>query len=132
MACAFSSCSAWENRSMATQVGSGAAVTEHQDLRGSGNHVDADTPEHLALRLGHINVARTDDLVHRGYSSSTQSERRNCLGATDGEHPVHAGDGPPQPAPGRLTPRRVPGTTMTISSTPATRAGSAFISTEDG
>ena len=63
IACADSSCSACEKRSIATQSAGVAAVGDHQDLGGPGDHVDADLAEHLALGLGDVGVARADDLV---------------------------------------------------------------------
>ena len=62
---ASSSCSAWENRSMAIQSGS---VWPSQTTRISrtGDHVDADLAEHVTLGGGHVDVAGADDLVHRG------------------------------------------------------------------
>jgi hypothetical protein len=47
-------------------VGPGRFVGNHQHLGRPGNHVNADSPEHLALGFGHIGIARPDDLGDRG------------------------------------------------------------------
>ena len=41
-----------------------AAVGQHQDLAGAGDHVDAHLAEDLPLGGGDIDVARADDLIH--------------------------------------------------------------------
>ena len=63
MLCASSSCSAWREQVHRHPVGRRAAVGQHQDLAGAGDHVDADLAEHAALGAGHVGVARAGDLV---------------------------------------------------------------------
>ena len=92
IACATSSCSACEKRSIATQSGSVAAVADHQDLGRAGDHVDAHDPEHPALGRGDVRVAGADDLVHRRNGRGAERERGDRLGAADREHPVHPAD----------------------------------------
>jgi hypothetical protein len=43
---------------MATQSAGGAAVGQHEDLAGAGDHVDADLAEDVLLGAGHIGIAR--------------------------------------------------------------------------
>ena len=113
-------------------VGIGRAVADHQDLGRPGHHVDADRAEHAALRRGDVGVARADDLVDRGNGRGAVGERADRLRAADREHAVDAGE-----LRGRKH-QRVPlavaasARTMTSSPTPATFAGSAFISTDEG
>ena len=52
-------------------VGMRAVVGDHQDLRRTGDHVDADDAEHAPLRGRDVRIAGTDDLV----------DLRNRLGA---------------------------------------------------
>jgi len=68
-------------------------VAYHDDLRRSGDHVDADDAEDLALRLRDISVSRADDLVDAGDGARTVGERGHRLRAADGENPVYARDG---------------------------------------
>ena len=70
----------------------GPAVADHQDLRGAGDHVDADLAEHHALGGGDIDIAGPDDLVDRRHGLGAVGQRGHRLGAADGEHPVDAGD----------------------------------------
>ena len=70
----------------------GAAVADDQDFGGPGDHVYAHPAEHLALGSGYVDIARPGDLVHRRYGGGAVGQRGDGLGATDGEHPVHAGD----------------------------------------
>jgi hypothetical protein len=72
------SCSAWDSRSAAIH-------------RGSGDHVDADDPEDLALGRRHVGVARADDLVHGGDGPGAVGQGRDRLGAADPVDLVHAG-----------------------------------------
>ncbi len=70
----------------------GLAVADDEDFRRSGDHVDADLAEHVALGGGDVDVARTDDLVHRRYALGTVGQRSHGLGAADGEDPIDSGD----------------------------------------
>ena len=45
--------------------GVAAAVGQHQDLAGAGDHINAHLAEHLPLGGGNVDVAGADDLVHR-------------------------------------------------------------------
>jgi hypothetical protein len=112
-------------------VGVAGAIGDDQHFGGPGDHVDADGAEHAALGLGHIGVARADDLVHLRDGLRAVGQRRHRLRAADGEHAVDAGDRRAASTSGFFSPRGV-GTTMISSPTPATLAGIAFISTELG
>ena len=107
-------------------------IGDHDDLRRAGDVVDADAAEHLALGLGDIGVAGSDDAVHRRRWSRCRKPappppgRRRC-GRSRSPRP-----GAPRPAPAGSAPRPGVGTHIAIRPTPATRAGMAFISTEDG
>ncbi|MNF45084.1 hypothetical protein D3C84_262090 [compost metagenome] len=46
----------------------------------------------MALGGGHIDVARTDHLVHLRHALGAVGQRGHGLGAADGEHPVDPGD----------------------------------------
>ena len=110
----------------------GAAVGDHQDLRRAGDHVDADRAEHAPLGRGDVGVAGADDLVDLRDRRRAVGERRDRLRAADREARGRRRRAPRRRAPARCFRRRASGTTMTISRTPATLAGSAFISTDDG
>ena len=69
----------------------GAAVGDHQDLRGAGDHVDPHLAEHRPLGGGHVDVAGPDDLVDPGHRLGAIGQGRHRLGAAHGEHPVHPG-----------------------------------------
>ena len=130
-ACSASSCSAWENRSSGDPLRIGAGVGDDEDLRGAGDHVDADGPEHLALRLGDEGAAGTDDLVDARNGLRAVGERRHRLGTADAQHAMHAGEMRGREHE-RIDPSSGVGAVMTISPTPATDAGIAVISTLDG
>ena len=68
------------------------AVADHDDLRGSRHHVDADHPEHAPLRGGDVGVAGADDLVHLRHALRTVGERTDRLRAADGVDPVDAAE----------------------------------------
>ncbi|MCY1526775.1 hypothetical protein D9M68_618150 [compost metagenome] len=70
----------------------GAAVADHEDFRGAGDHVDADLAEHMALGGGDVDVARTDDLVDLRHALGAVGQRGHGLGAADGEDAVDTGD----------------------------------------
>ena len=68
-----------------------AGVGDHQHLGRTGDHVDAHAAEHLALGLGYVAIAGTDDLVHPGQARCAQRQRRHGLRAADTKHPLDAG-----------------------------------------
>ena len=110
----------------------GVAVGEDQHLGRPGDHVDADLAEHQALGRRHIGVAGTDDLVDRRDRRGAVGERRHRLGAADAVDLVDAGE-----RGGRQHQRVEPAVGRRHhhherARTPATLAGTAFISTEDG
>ena len=108
------------------------AVGDHQDLRRPGDQVDADPAEHLPLGLGDIGVAGADDLVDRADAGGAVGQRRDRLGAADPVDLVDPGAARRRPAPAGAARRPAPARTSRCGSTPAIRAGSAFISTELG
>ena len=61
----------------------GAVIGDDQDLGGSGDHIDAHHPRHLALGLGDKLVARTDDDVDFGDGLGTEGEGGNRPGRAD-------------------------------------------------
>ena len=85
IACAISSCSACEKRSIATQSGLRARVGDDQDLRRAGDHVDAHGAEHAALGRRDVRVAGAADLVDRGNRRGAVGERGDRLRAADRE-----------------------------------------------
>ena len=64
-------------------VGVGAFVGHHENLRWSGDGIDTNRPENLALGLGDIGIAGADNLVDRRKVSSPESEGGDGLGAAD-------------------------------------------------
>ena len=107
-------------------------IGQHHHLGRAGDAVDADPAENLALGLRHIGVAGADDAVHRRDRRRAPGHRRHRLGAADAEHLTHPG------APRRRQHQRVQHAAgaghahAQPRATPATRAGMAFISTEEG
>ena len=71
--------------------GGRAAVGQHQDFRGAGNHVYAHGAEHALLGAGDIGIARSGDLVDLGHGLRAVGQRAHGLGAAYGERAVHAG-----------------------------------------
>ena len=105
----------------------GAAVGDDQHLRRAGDRVDVDLAEDQALGRGDPLVAGPDDLVDPRHRRGAVGQRRDRLGAAELEHAIDAGQLRRQQRLGRRA-----GVTITISRTPATRAGIAVISTDDG
>ncbi|MCY1259629.1 hypothetical protein D9M70_78530 [compost metagenome] len=70
----------------------GLAVAHHQDLGGTGDHVDSDLAKHVALGSGDIDVARADHFIDLRHAFGAVSQCGNGLSATDGEHTIDAGD----------------------------------------
>ena len=66
-------------------VGRRAAVGQHQDFTGAGNHVDAHGAEHPLLGAGHIGIAGAGDLVHLRNGGRAVGQGRHGLGTADGE-----------------------------------------------
>jgi hypothetical protein len=58
-------------------------VGKDQDLRGTGDHVDADGAEDLTLGRRHIGIAGADDNVDRRDGLGPIGQRRDRLGAAD-------------------------------------------------
>ena len=115
IACASSSCSACEKRSIATQSGLRARVGDHQDLRGAGDHVDADGAEHAALGRGDVRVAGAADLVDgRASSPCRRRARRSPARRRSRTRASRRRDARPR-APADCARRPGVGTTMTIS-----------------
>ena len=129
------SCSAWLIRSAATCARVGGGVGEDGDLGRPGLGVDADHASHQAFRGRHVDVAGAGDHVDgldlRRVAVGGQRDR---LRAADGVHLVDAEQG------ARGEDRRVRpaaelllrGENTAIDSTPATCAGTTFITTLDG
>ena len=66
-------------------------VGDDHHLGGSGDHVDADLAEHLALGGRHIGVAGTHDLDHGGDRLGAIGKRRDRLRAADAIDLIDAG-----------------------------------------
>ena len=128
---ARSSCSAWLRRSAAIQDGVLVAVGDHQDLRGTGDHVDADLAKDLALGFGDVDVAGADDLVDRADARGAKGQRADRLGAADAVDLVDPGErGGDQDQSGQRAVRRRHRHHQPLDA--GDRAGTAFISTELG
>ena len=107
------------------------AVGHHENLTGSGNHVNGHLSKHLPFRFGHIGVAGANDFIDPGYRFGAVGHGRHGLGAAQLENPVHTGDFRRRQNAGFSWPP-LAGVTIMHSGTPAILAGMAFISTDEG
>ncbi len=73
-------------------LGRRVPIRNDDDLRGSGDRVDADDPLDLPLREGDIAVAGTDHDVDRGHGLGPEREGGDSLRAADPEHRVDTGE----------------------------------------
>ena len=73
-------------------VGVGAAVADHRQLGGAGDHVDSHLAENEFLRHRDIDIAGTGDLVDRRHGCGAVGHGADGLGAADGVQAVHAGE----------------------------------------
>jgi hypothetical protein len=76
----------------------GVLVGDHEDLRGTGEQIDAHVAEELALGLGDVRVAGTDEQVDAPDRLGAERERRESLHAPEhvdlvGAGQVHRRDG---------------------------------------
>ena len=107
-------------------------VGHDQYLARSGESVDAHLAHHLPLGLGHVGVARPHDHVAARHDGRAEGHRGDRLGAADGvqvgdaEQAAGGGDAGGDAAAGRG------GEQTTTRPTPATCAGMAVMSTDDG
>ena len=69
----------------------GLTVANHQNFRRTGDHINADGTEHIALGSSHVGVARSDDLVNGRNSFRAVSQSGNGLRAADGVALFNAG-----------------------------------------
>ena len=69
----------------------GAGVGDNEYLRGSGDHVDADSAENAPFGGRDIGIAGTDDLVDRGNRRRAVGERRHRLRSAYRKGPRYAG-----------------------------------------
>ena len=72
------------------QLGVTGLVGDDEDLRRSGELIDADRPEHLPLRLVDEGIARPDDLVDGRHALGAVSQGGDGLRAADPEDAVGA------------------------------------------
>ncbi len=70
----------------------GAPVTNDQDFRWAGHHVDTHASKHLALGGRHVDIAGADDLIHCGHGSSAASQGCNGLGTTNSKNSIDTGN----------------------------------------
>jgi hypothetical protein len=98
---------------------------------GTGDHVDADLAEHLALGGGDIGIAGADDLGDRRDGVGAIGQRGHGLRAADAVDLVVTPASRAAASTSGLSLPSGDGTTITTRSTPATLAGTAFISTDD-
>ena len=126
-------CSACASRSAASQRGSRRLVGDDEDLAGAGQAVDADLAHHLTLGLGDVGVARPHDDVAARDRGRAEGHGRDRLGAADGiqvvdaEEPAGGGH-----AGGHAAVAAAAASRRRCGSTPATCAGMAVMSTDDG
>ena len=110
----------------------GGLVRHHAHLRRPGDHVDAHVAGDDLLRRRHVRVARAGDLGDGRNGLRSVRERADSLRAAHRIDLVDAGDLAGGEMAASSVPSLVGGVTHTILSTPATLAGSAFMSTVDG
>ena len=67
-------------------------IGDHQDLAGSGDHVDGHLAEHLLLGLRHKGTAGAYDLIHRRHGLRAVGQGGHGLGTPQLEDPIHSGD----------------------------------------
>ncbi len=125
---ASGSCSAWARRSAATVAGSAVSSASTTSSDGPGQHVDAHVAGDELLGGGDPAVARAHHDVAGGHRTGAVGERGDGLGAADREHAVGAGDR----GRGQGHRPRVAARPPRPRATPATRAVTAVISTEEG
>ena len=102
------------------------------DFRGAGDGIDPDLAENLALGLGDIGIAGADDGSTGAISGGAIGERGHRLRAADAVNLVDAGAARRPPAPAGSARHPASARTWPCAHTPATLAGIAFISTEEG
>jgi hypothetical protein len=123
-------------------------VGDDRDLGRAGVAVGADAAlrGELLLRERDVEVARPDHEVADRHAGGAVGHRRDRLGAADAHHPVdaeqraaarivrfgHPSGSPPRASPSAANPVPVGGVHSTISSTPATWAGTTVMTTVDG
>ena len=120
-------CSAWAIRSAATGPGVGGLVGDHDHLARAGGEVDADAARNEQLRSGDVGIARADDAVDGGDRVGAEGERCDRLRAADRVDLVEtelAGDDE----------RDIDGfgVTTAMRLTPATSAGTAAMTSDEG
>lgn len=124
-------CLSWQIR--CDPCGLRGFIRNNEDLRGTGDHVDRDLSEHLALCGRDEDIAGTRDLVHRCDAFSSVGESRDRLCAAD---LVDLGDARNVRSAARMwasiLPLRSGGVVIAMEETPATDAGIAFIRTVEG
>ena len=107
-------------------------IGDDSDFAGPGRHVDVDSPVDHALRSLNVRVAGTDDLVDARNGFRSVGQRCDRLGAADAIDLVQIPSRSSAAATSGFSSSALGGVTTTIRSTPATCAGIAFISTEEG
>ena len=71
----------------------GARVGKHDELRRTGEGVDADCPRNEMLGGGDIAIARANHDITRGHGSCAVGQRGDRVGAASGEHGIGTCDG---------------------------------------
>ena len=119
-------CSAWASRSAAHSSGSAVSSAITSTSLGPAGKVDRDVPGDEQLRLGHPAVARADDLGDRRDRLRAIGERGDRLRAAHRPDLVD-----PELPRRREHRRRGRGVATAIRGTPATRAGTAVITSDE-
>ena len=108
-------------------------VGDHEHLAGAGQAVDGDLAHDLALGLGDVGVAGADDDVAARHGGGAEGHGGDRLGAADreqvGDAEQSAGGGDPG---GRAAAAAAAASRRRRGRRPATCAGMAVMSTEDG
>ena len=127
-------CSAWVIRSAATRPRVGRWRGEDHPLRRPGRQVDADLAHDLDLGRRHPGVARADDPVDRLDPGLGQAvgQRADRLGAAGDDERVDLEQAGGPSRTGSIAPSRPAGEATTMAPTPATRAGTTVMTSDDG
>lgn len=67
-------------------------IRQHQNLAGTGDHIDVHLAEKQPLGGGHIDIARPHDFVHLGNGGRAVRQGGHRLSAAAQVHPIHPGD----------------------------------------
>ena len=68
-----------------------AAITNDQNFRWAGHHIDAHSTKHLTLGGRHINISRPDNFINSRHGVRSTGHSRYRLSAPDRKQSIHSG-----------------------------------------